>query len=83
MEPYETALEWIKAEGLSKRYCGSEVPEERRIWAEFQRRDPEGMDILLKIETNKCPALMAQASGRDVASQVCILFSCFHSLIHR
>jgi len=77
MEPYEMALEWIKAKGLSKQCCGSEIPEERRIWAEFQKGDPEGMDMLLKIETNECPALMTQTSGQGVADQVCTSFHNF------
>lgn len=70
MEPYEVALEWIKAEGLSKQYWGSEVPEKRNTWAEFKEQDPEGMGMLHEIETNKCPALVAQASGQGVADQV-------------
>ena len=70
MEPYKMALEWIKAEGLSKQYCDSDAPEQRRMWDEFQERDTEGMDTLLKIETNECPALMAQTAGQDVARQV-------------
>jgi len=70
MAPYEMALEWIKAEGLLKKYRDSEVPEQRNIWNQFLKRDPEGMDMLLKIEANECPALMAQASGQDVVGQV-------------
>jgi len=64
------ALEWIKAEGLSKEYRDSKVPEQRSMWDEFKKRDPEGVDVLLKIEANECPALMEQASGQDVADQV-------------
>jgi len=73
MVPYEMALEWIKAEGLSKQYRDSEVPEQHNMWDQFQSRDPEGMDMLLKIEANECPALMAQASGEDVVGQVSTL----------
>jgi len=76
MEPYEIALKWIKAAGLPQHYRDSKVPEKLKMWAKFQMHDPEGMDTLLEIETDKCPALMAQTSGQDVARQV------FTSLFH-
>jgi len=70
MEPYETALEWIKTGGLSEKHCKSEEPEERKLWAKFQKQDPEAVDMLIQIEANKFPALMAQSSGEVVADQV-------------
>lgn len=75
MEPYKSALDWIKTEGLSEQYGSSEEPEKRRVWAEFRKRDSEGLKVLLDIETNKCPALMEQTFGDRVASQVFALFS--------
>jgi len=73
MKPYEEALEWIKAEGLSKRYRDSDVPEQCGKWAKFEKIDPDGRDMLLKIEANEYPRLIQETSGPAVARQVFIV----------
>ena len=73
IEPYEMALEWIKQEGLSKKYRDSKVPENHRLWVRFENQDPGGRDTLLKIESNECPQLMEATHGQAVEKQVSIL----------